>query len=415
MRRVRPVAPLALVCLALAACSAAPRTESAGEAASPIINGKNSDDSQNAVVLLVYPVSSTEAFECTGTMLAPNLILTARHCVSKTADAAFGCDEKGNGTAGGTVGQDYVASNLLVFTGTKRPLDPFNGKSDAKGVKIFHDDAKNLCNHDLALLLLDRKIDAKPIAPVRLEAPATKGEMFTAVGWGITSTTDSPPVRQQRAGVRIEFVGPNVDATTGLAVGPNEFQVGESICQGDSGGPALDTATGAILGVVSRGGNGQAPTPSDPAFTCRSGENFYTMTSGFKTVILAAYAEAGQDPWIEGGPDPRLAKLGEPCAAAEACRSSLCLTDTAGAPTTCTQSCATDACPEGYVCSTQGSAKLCTVPPPPAAPGKASPGKGGTTTTTSCSVSRSGSDTAIAGWGLLGVGMFWATRRRRSV
>ena len=421
---VRLLAPLATVVFASAsvlvsACSTAPDArqhgvddERVGATGSAIISGKASAADQDAVVLLVSPIDSTSAFECTGTLIAPNLVLTARHCVAKTTEAAFACDEKGGGTAGGAVGSDFPATNVLVFAGVKRPADPFKG-SDAKGAMIFHDESKNLCNHDLALLLLDKPIENGKIASIRLDAPITKGEVFTAVGWGVTSTVSSPNVRQQRTDITINTVGPAADPKNGLALGPNEFLVGESICQGDSGGPALAATTGAVLGVVTRGGNNRQGDPNDPASQCVDGVNFYTMTSGFKDLILTAFTAAGHDPWTEGGPDPRLAKLGEACTGPESCRSALCLTDAKGVATTCTQSCATEKCPEGLECTTRGADKLC------APKGASANGAGGgttTTTTTGCAVSSSGqgSSSSLAAWALAGLALIAARRRRSS-
>jgi MYXO-CTERM domain-containing protein len=181
--------------------------------------------------------------------------------------------------------------------------------------------------------------------------------------------------------------------------------VGEAICQGDSGGPALSDTTGAILGVVSRGGNGNTPNPSDPASSCIGAINFYSMASAYKDMILDAYSQAGQDPWVENGPDPRLAKFGEACTSADSCRSALCLTDKAGNPTTCTQTCdPTNPCPDStYECTTHGTASFCTVKPPPAPPAHASSG--------GCSSSPQSRD-GWGAWGLAAALLACTTRRR---
>ena len=400
-----------LVTLVLGACSAAPPgdlpEERTGQSSSEIINGKASDTTQDAVVLLFYPVGGN-AFECSGALLAPNLVLTARHCVSDTADAPFTCDKNGVGSSGADTKANFTASNMFVVTGSKRPSDPTSkGSFAAIGKQIIHDGARNLCDHDIALIVLDRAIPNAKIVPVRVDAPAKKGETFTAVGWGVTTTTPEPSTRQQRAGVPVTNVGPATDATTGLGVPDREFMVGEAICQGDSGGPALSEQSGAVIGVVSRGGNGVEPDPNVPSSSCVNGFNWYSMTSGYKDLLTQGYAAAGQDPWWEGQPDPRLAKFGETCTASEACRSNLCLTGDKGAFTTCTQACdKATPCPSSYQCKVDtAGAGVCHPPDPVTST---------TTTHCGCGLANVGAPVTMAWWlgaGALALGL---RRRRRS-
>src|SRR5262249_26865815 len=142
--------------------------------------------------------------------------------------------------------------------------------------------------------------------PVRLGGATRKGELLTAVGWGYTETTAQPDARQKRAGIAVVEVGPS--AAYGLAA--RELLTGEGICQGDSGGPLL-AETGAVVAVASRGGNGLTPTPPDG---CLGAENIFTVVAGFGDFLRDGYARAGQEPWLEGGPNPLLAPLGGACA-----------------------------------------------------------------------------------------------------
>ena len=116
-------------------CSAPPVTaEPLASAQEAIVNGVASTASQNFVVLILRQVSPTEAYECSGTLLTPSLVLTARHCVSQITDMAFSCDSKGNGTSGGAVGADVAASTLEIYTGTTRPA--LTARPAATGSKI---------------------------------------------------------------------------------------------------------------------------------------------------------------------------------------------------------------------------------------------------------------------------------------
>ena len=408
------IAGLSLLAASAVACSASPQPtresgEELGRVASPVIKGKDSDKSQDAVVLLVhFDPTKGEVGSCTGTMLSDRLVLTARHCVADTDESAA-CDIDGKPLAQGEVRGNHKPETLYVFVGPDRPdFGSRDVKPDGQGAKILDDGGKNLCNHDIAMVVLKDPIPNAKIAPIRLDAPIKKGELLTAVGWGVTDTTRSPDVRQQRTGIVVEGIGP--DDTTPFPVPPNEFEVGESICSGDSGGPAL-AKTNAIVGVVSRGGNARKPDPQNPASSCIDGSNLYTKVAPFKDFILGGYALVEADPWLENGADPRLLKPGSVCTDGGECRSNLCLLDPAGAAgaTTCAEDCSVNACPEGRVCTVEGEAQVCRAPAPPVTKAAAT-----TTTTSGCAAAPgSTSSNGVLGFVLAALGLV-ALRRKRA-
>jgi hypothetical protein len=250
-------------------------------------------------------------------LIAPRLVLTARHCVADT-DPYAACDSDGEPLSAGQVRKNHKPETMYVFTGKDRPdFGRGEPKWAGQGIKILDDGGTNLCNHDIALVLLKAPVEEAQISPIRLDEDVLKGETITSVGWGVTEETSQPDERQQRSGVKILAVGPNKEDR----VAPNEFEVGESICSGDSGGPALIEPTKAVVGVVSRGGNMTQPDQSDPSATCIDGQNLYTKVSPFKDLIMAGFELAEAEPWIEGQPDPRLLKPGNACTDASECRS----------------------------------------------------------------------------------------------
>jgi secreted trypsin-like serine protease len=101
--------------------------------------------------------------------------------------------------------------------------------------------------------------------------------------------------------VPILDVGPSEDTPS------NEFVVGEAICSGDSGGPAL-SEQGAVIGVVSNGGNGNFD-PDRPELGCIGPDttNTYTRLAPFDELIAEAFELAGAKPTLESDTDTVLA------------------------------------------------------------------------------------------------------------
>ncbi|MCL2778997.1 MAG: trypsin-like serine protease [Polyangiaceae bacterium] len=286
----RRIIPFGLLSLFVACSSATPESEepsdnSNGTTTSPIIGGTASDASQNSVVMLLHPMSGNQYMACTGTLIAPKLVLTARHCVSST-DSSIACYSNGTPAGSGYVHGDYSADSLYVYTGQQSPSNPMKSYA-ARGARLVTDGATHLCNHDIALIVLDTAITNMPISPVRLDSDVKLGELTTVVGWGVTKQGGSlPNVRQQRAGVPVMLVGPG-------SMPANEFELSESACSGDSGGPSLSSAK-AVIGVVSRGGTCQGS----------SARPIYTKASAFKDLLLSGYQLAGAAPWYEGTANP---------------------------------------------------------------------------------------------------------------
>jgi MYXO-CTERM domain-containing protein len=264
-----------------------------GEARYAIVGGEATGPEEQAVVRVFGsppPGSSEIARACTGTMLAPNLVLTAMHCVSPiTGDGQFDCTIDGELTnpPAGTLGVPFDASHIGVQIGPD-----YKNKPDARGAQLFTTRSTNICTNDLALLVLDTPLDA-PIAPLRLDTRAQVGELVTTVGYGLIANSPPPgtlTMRRWRKNVRI--VG--VEQEGREKARPRTFTLGESVCMGDSGGPAL-SAQGAVLGVYSTNAAGCEGNAA---------RNFFTMLSEFRLLILEAYEAAGATPWLEGQPAP---------------------------------------------------------------------------------------------------------------
>lgn len=368
----RPRAPvsasLALVVLsgALVACLSPtePAPERLAQASQAVINGVASGAADDSAIRLQIFENGMPYASCSGVLVAPNLVLTARHCVSVTDDQ-FGCDETGKALVGAGIYSNLAPSDLGVIIG--------GAHSDvlaARGAELFTLPDKVICNRDIAFLRLDTPITNVPFAQMRLDAPPTRGEAVRVVGYGFSNTsTNDPRSRNRRDGVPIIDLGP-LTVSSLRGVGNHEFLVGESVCRGDSGGPAYAEKTHVVLGVASQGGNGKKPdaTGSDCIDDgVKVTTNIFTRVDAFPELIAEAFAAAGTEPWKEGGYDPRKAKFAESCRLDDDCRSAACTGQSADAAGYCTHACddTPASCPDTMRCeSTTAGTRYCVVPSP---------------------------------------------------
>lgn len=255
-----------------------------------IFGGAKDDDSDAIPGVVALRVGVGSTFElCSGALIAPNVVLTARHCVTKNATSSVSCDENGRSANGRHVTDDEDPTTIGVYLGAS---PSFARPPVSTGRAIVAPAGPYLCDSDIALLVLDKPIpDVAPI-PVRIHSAARRGELIRSVGYGQNDKSSPIGTRFRRAGVAVLAQGKGVSASK-TPLGAHEFEVGQSICQGDSGGPAISEETGAVIGVVSRGGG--------------CGDDFghiYTTTAGFDSLMAHAFELSGTRPTVEEGDAP---------------------------------------------------------------------------------------------------------------
>ena len=121
----------AVLALAATACSAASEPEAAGTLEQPVIRGELSTDDQNSAVLIW---NSRTAGWCSGAVVAPTLILTARHCLFNyvaQGDNFVECNESGLVSR---VTGAYSPETLSVSIGKEVGK---NLKESAVGINIY--------------------------------------------------------------------------------------------------------------------------------------------------------------------------------------------------------------------------------------------------------------------------------------
>ena len=308
-------------------------------------------DSADTAVVGIYDASSGGS--CSGSLIAPNVVLTARHCVSNTPESI----QCGQAKPGGLHSAKY-------FYVTTRPDLYSNNASDYHtvreviGLPLDVNSAdpllkkEDICGRDMAILILDDNVpptEATPYTP-RVDSSLVKDEQYYAVGFGATSDSGSGAgIRRRRDNLFVDCVA---DDCPSFFVKKSEFIGDTGICQGDSGGPAIDMQH-RVVGVTSRGSLGC----DSPVYGHVFGWGQWVKDTTLYAASIGGYAPP---PWASGKTtDPAYnGAVGAPCDAA--CVSGICITP----ENYCSSKCdAANLCPAEYDCSPELT--VCVKRPPP--------------------------------------------------
>jgi hypothetical protein len=283
---------LALAALGVA-CSSSGSTTPVAVSRASVVGGEPSPAGiEDAVLMLRIPLDGGELV-CSSSLVAPNLVVTARHCVSHFVDGNFSCTVHGELQSvepnAGVLGSHFDAPTIEFYDGTTPRTKPI-----AHGAQVLSTLSDTVCTNDLAFVVLDRSL-ALPVLPLRLDGRARIGEPVTLVGYGFDDDmvgSEFLDVTTQRrthnTSLVIDEVGP-VDNDDVTSTPPRTVVVrGPSGCVGDSGGPLMARDTHALLGIDSLSANGGCLAPAV--------SNLFTHVPDFELLLADAFAAAGDEP-----------------------------------------------------------------------------------------------------------------------
>jgi hypothetical protein len=327
--------------------------EASGSAQEPIAGG--TFDTSDAAVFeeFTHWTDTDNVSSCTANLIAPNVLLTARHCIASSNTEEVVC--------GKSLFGDAVTGAQTIVTGD---ATVGQGSTFYRGLDVrVPSDGDDMCGYDVALIILKSTVSSiTPLIP-RIDVPVASGEPYVAVGYGLNADGDQNPGRMMLGDLAVHCLSDECQMPFGVA--PTEFMGQAGICSGDSGGPALD-ADGRIIGIVSRGSNPCA-TP------------IYSEIAPWRDFIVQTVLEAADNAgyrapfWAYSGSSALPASVhqtGESCTSSAQCYpGTACYYEGEPSTAVCTPVCSSSSqCDPGKQCTlgygdVQGGG-LCLDPPP---------------------------------------------------
>ena len=241
---------LAAFCGGLLGCDRAVTNLPASDRPSFITYGSLDGNTHPAVVLIVMDIAGEPAFRCSGTLIAPKVVLTAGHCA----------------------GEPGEFSGMRVFTESDVQNGnnnyPFAGPNTIEA-KEWHSHPlfteAQFFRHDVGVVLLSREVKLSASAYGKLPRvnqldalQPSSSTLFTAVGYGLQKINpvfiEAEKVRMFAEPWLVQINTPGFTGDFSLLLSNNASSGGT--CFGDSGGPNYVGSSNVIAGVTSFGLNG---------------------------------------------------------------------------------------------------------------------------------------------------------------
>lgn len=236
-----------------------------------IVGGVPSKGAEHASCVAI---SFEDGLICTGTLVAPQIVIAAAHCLF---------DDSGK-----PVKAQFLSLGNCIET-------PVKAKTYRIRSQHAHPDyLRQAYGNDIAVLILDVAIESITPCPIASDTQRKGQSLVTLVGYRREADD-----RLKQFHVRVPFLQENVGRFGGRE--DTEFVAGEpqhaiDACQGDTGGPAFiqDDGQTFLAGITSRS-MPAATQHSETKFFCADG-GIYTRPDAHQKFLHLCASQAGVDP-----------------------------------------------------------------------------------------------------------------------
>lgn len=291
---------------------------------------------------------------CGATLIAPNLVVTSRHCADVQQIDSLDCSTYAFGGTLKPTSSIWVTAASVVANEAK-----FH-----RGFRWFVPSARR-CGHDLAFLVLEDAVsesEAVPVVPAvaRNVLAGLSGRELDVFGYGGTGLDASTGTRRTRS-AQLLCVGGRDECTSipgARGLYPSEFVLDVTVCPGDSGGGAFDDE-GRLLGTLARSVGPSSPcafgvytTFAEHSLLLAESARMAAARGGYP---LPAFVEEAER---QGNSDQHPVKgFGAPCDSDADCNSGRCRSFDNGLAWSCVRPCS-EGCSDGD-CRTVSDGEAC--------------------------------------------------------